>query len=87
MRVHMMTMTRRERLRRCYFNEELDRPAVYSRTGFPQGDSTYDALRAYLDLRKGLIVSASASPYIPGAGERCWPQYKAMIDTVINWQT
>ena len=41
-------MERRERLRRCYFNEELDRPAVYSRTGFPADDPTYERLRAYL---------------------------------------
>lgn len=41
-------MTRRERLRRCYFNEELDRPAVYSRTGFPENDPSYDRLKAYL---------------------------------------
>ena len=41
-------MNRRERLRRCYFNEDLDRPAVYSRTGFPNGDSSYDELKAYL---------------------------------------
>ena len=43
-----MTMTRRERLRRCYAYEELDRPAVYSRTGFPADDPTYDRLKAYL---------------------------------------
>ncbi len=41
-------MTRRERLRRCYFNEEMDRPAVYSRTGFPANDASYDSLKAYL---------------------------------------
>ena len=41
-------MTRRERLRRCYFNEALDRPGVYSRTGFPGNDPTYDQLKAYL---------------------------------------
>lgn len=50
-------MTRRERLRRCYFYEELDRPAVYSRTGFPANDPTYDRLRAYLqehsELKEG----------------------------------
>ena len=32
--------------------------------------------------RKGLIVSPTASPYIRGAGEECFEQYKAMIDTV-----
>jgi hypothetical protein len=41
-------MDRRERLRRCYFNEEIDRPAVYSRMGFPNDDPTYDELKAYL---------------------------------------
>ena len=41
-------MTRRERLDRCYRNQELDRPGVYSRTGFPGNDPTYDRLRAYL---------------------------------------
>jgi len=50
-------MTRKERLRRCYFNEELDRPGVYSRTGFPKDDPTYDKLKAYLrehsELKRG----------------------------------
>ncbi|MEW6356571.1 MAG: uroporphyrinogen decarboxylase family protein [Planctomycetota bacterium] len=41
-------MDRRERLRRCYFHEETDRPAVYCRTGFPKDDPTYDNLKAYL---------------------------------------
>jgi hypothetical protein len=35
---------------------------------------------------KGLIVSPTASPYIPGQGERCFPQYEAMIDTVLAWR-
>ncbi|MBN2302805.1 MAG: hypothetical protein JXN60_09865 [Lentisphaerae bacterium] len=41
-------MTRRERLRRCYLHLETDRPAVYSRTGFPPDDPTYDRLKNYL---------------------------------------
>lgn len=41
-------MTRKERLRRCFWYEELDRPAVYSRTGFPEHDATYDSLKEYL---------------------------------------
>jgi uroporphyrinogen-III decarboxylase len=35
---------------------------------------------------RGLIVSPTASPYIRGAGEKCFPQYKAMIDEVIAWK-
>ena len=162
-------MTRRERLKRCYFNEEVDRPAVYSRTGFPPGDPGYDRLKAYLrahtelkqgwsstslerpyptevviepcsallerrttilhtpakakqrargrlclegniqinrmyeatpeDIRqeteqliqdvfddgRGLIVCPTASPYIPDQGEVCFPQYRAMIDAVLEY--
>ena len=61
-------MTRRERLRRCYYNEELDRPGVYSRTGFPADDPTYERLRSYLlahtELKRGWSSSGldSADP-------------------------
>ena len=44
----MKKITRKERLRRCYFHEETDRPAVYSRTGFPIDDPSYDRLKQYL---------------------------------------
>ena len=44
----MALMTRGERMRKCYCYEEVDRPAVYSRTGFPGDDPTYDRLKAYL---------------------------------------
>lgn len=59
-------MTSRERLRRCYFHEELDRPAVYSRAGFPADDPTYDRLKAYLEahteLKRGWNGRAFESP-------------------------
>jgi len=41
-------LTRRERLSRCYFHREMDRPAVYVRTAFPHDDPSYDRLKAYL---------------------------------------
>ena len=41
-------MTRKERLRRCSYHEELDRPGVFSREAFPHGDSSYDRLKSYL---------------------------------------
>jgi hypothetical protein len=59
-------MNRRERLERCYSHEETDRPAVYSRTGFPGDDPTYDGLRAYLEAHtelKGHWSGAELSPY------------------------
>ena len=49
-------MTRQERLRRAYCHEEMDRPAVYSRTGFPDNDPTYDRLKAYLHEHSELKV-------------------------------
>jgi len=59
-------MTSRERLRRCYCHEELDRPAVYSRTGFPADDPTYDRMKAYLlahtELKRGWDGRAFAPP-------------------------
>lgn len=52
-------MNRRERLERCYSNQELDRPAVYSRTGFPGNDPTYDKLKAYIQAHTELKGSWS----------------------------
>ena len=50
-------LTSRERMRRCFFGEELDRPGVYCRTGFPPNDSSYDPLRRLFneqtDLKSG----------------------------------
>ena len=43
---HGMALTPRERLHRCYFHQDLDRPGVYSRVGFPKDDPTYDGLKA-----------------------------------------
>lgn len=58
-------MTRRERLRRSYSYEELDRPAVYSRTGYPTDDPTYDRLRAYLREKSELKAGWSSQTVQP----------------------
>lgn len=52
-------MNRRERLTRCFSYQELDRPAVYSRTGFPGNDPTYDRLKDYLQAHTELKASWS----------------------------
>ena len=67
-------MNRRERLRRCYFNEQLDRPAAYSRTSFPENDRSYDKLKAYLlahsELKEAWDGTKFDGPYqIEQAGE------------------
>ena len=41
-------MNRRERMERCYSGRETDRPAVYSRTGFPGDDPSYERLKAFI---------------------------------------
>jgi hypothetical protein len=46
---------------------------------------TEELIRVAFDDKKGLIVSPSASPYIRGQGEACFPQYQTMIDTVRQW--
>jgi hypothetical protein len=60
-----MAMTRRERMRRCYFYEDLDRPAVYSRTGYPGDDPTYARLRQLLESRTELKANWHAA-FLPG---------------------
>ncbi len=57
----MRFMNRRERLASCYSNEETDRPAVYSRTGFPRDDPTYDRLKAYLQAHTELKMGWSGA--------------------------
>jgi len=70
-----VAMTRRERLRRCYFNQDLDRPAVYSRTGYPRDDPTYDRLRSYLGEHSELKAGWSA------AALRSQPPTETQIET------
>lgn len=60
-------MNSSERLHRCYFHQEVDRPGVYSRSGFPHNDSSYDRLKAYLEahseLKRGWNGRAFESSY------------------------
>ena len=47
-------MTRRERLHRCYYHLELDRPGVYLRTNWPANDPSYDDLKDLMGRRSEL---------------------------------
>jgi len=47
-------MNSRERLTRCYFHQETDRPAVYTRTAYPANDPTYDKLKEYMNMMTDL---------------------------------
>jgi len=57
--------------------------ALYEHTPEQIRAETEALLRDTFHDRKGIIVSPTASPYIRGGGEACFPQYKAMIDTVL----
>jgi len=59
---------------------------MYEETSEFVRQETKALIAAAFDDGRGLIVSPTASPYISGAGERCFPQYQAMIDTVLGWQ-
>jgi len=61
-------LTRRERLIRSYCHEPMDRPAVYSRTGFPKDDPSYDRLKAYLREKTELKIGWSGIQWEPD-----WP--------------
>ncbi|NLG27829.1 MAG: hypothetical protein GX557_07940, partial [Chloroflexi bacterium] len=56
-------MDRRERLRRAYCHEEMDRPAVYTRTGYPRDDPTYAALKAYMTAHSELKLGWNGRGY------------------------
>lgn len=47
---------------------------------------TLDLIADCFDDRRGLIVCPSASPYVPGAGLSSLPNFRAMIDTVLQWK-
>ena len=82
-------MTRGERLRRCYQYEEVDRPAVYSRTGFPGDDPTYDRLKAYLlahteqkvGWSSGRFESSSPTRSVREAHSEDWERRITVLET------
>lgn len=57
-------LTSRERLRRCFFHEPLDRPGVYCRTGYPKNDPTYRELERLLAEKTDLKVVYPATSLV-----------------------
>lgn len=55
----MTTLTSKERLKRCYFHEELDRPAVYIRCYIRNGsDRSYDKLLDLINEKTDLKIDS-----------------------------
>ena len=42
-------------------------------------------IRDCFDDHRGLAVTPTASPFIPGKGAVCYPQYLAMVEAVLNY--
>jgi len=59
---------------------------MYERTPEEIRQQTHALIAAAFDDHRGLIVCPTASPYIRGAGERCFESCRAMIDTVLAWR-
>ena len=59
---------------------------MYETTAEKIREETEQLIKDVFDDGKGLIVCPTASPYIRGKGNVCFPQYKAMIDTVLKWK-
>ena len=64
----MQKLTARQRLERCYFHQETDRPGVYVRRGWPKDDSTYEPLIKLVDGQTDLKFGWSLR--MPGSGVR-----------------
>lgn len=59
---------------------------MYEHTPEELREETENLIKDAFDDHKGLIVSNSASPYLIGKGLDCLEQYKAMINTVLQWK-
>jgi uroporphyrinogen-III decarboxylase len=59
---------------------------MYEHTPEEIKEETEQLIKDAFDDHKGLIVSASASPYIPGEGLNCLEQYRAMVETVLMYR-
>jgi len=64
----MKKLTPRERLERAYFHQEMDRPGVYIRRGWPKDDPTYAPLIKLVDEKTDLKFGWSLKS--PSAGIR-----------------
>ncbi len=82
-------LSSRERLRRAYFHEELDRPAVYSRMGFPADDPSYDELKACLQAQADLKSGWDAGQWVrePKLEQRVEPHSAEFERHVFRLQT
>lgn len=77
-------LSSQERFRRCYFHEELDRPGVYVRTGFPADDDSYNEVKRYIqehtDLKLGWDASSlEQKPALETSKEPYSPEFERKI--------
>jgi hypothetical protein len=79
-------LTSRERLRRCFYHQEMDRPGVYCRPGLPVGDKSYDPLRKLLqqkaDLKSWFYAEKLINDHIIITEEEYSDSFKKKIETM-----
>jgi hypothetical protein len=61
--------------------------AIYELTAEMLIEQTKKLINTGFSNSQGLIVTGSAPPYIPGEGKKCFENYKAVIDTVLDYRT
>ena len=59
---------------------------MYEHTPEEVAEETKQLMRDAFFDHKGLVAGPTASPYIFGKGEAAFPQYKAMVETVLNFK-
>ncbi len=60
--------------------------SMYDHTPEQIREETQQLIADTFDDKRGLIVCPTASPYQRGDGEKCFEQFKAMVDTVLGWK-
>ena len=56
----------------------------YEKTPENIRSQTEALIRDCFDDHRGLAVTPTASPFMPGLGKQCYSQYLAMLETVVN---
>lgn len=58
---------------------------MYEKTPDNIREQTNSLIRDCFDDHLGLAISPTASPFMPGLGKKCYPQYLTMVNTVVNY--
>ena len=69
----------------CCMKGNIQIADLYQKSSKNIREQVYKLIEDVFYDHKGLVVSPTASPYVYGKGELCWPKYKIMIDSVLRF--